>query len=73
MVCSNATCVALAKPGRPFCAIHDALYRRVERADIAAGRICWRCRHKLTKGQWVQTTDEGLVHARACEATETEL
>jgi hypothetical protein len=78
MVCSHGGCVAEAKPGRQFCTVHDAHYRKVEAADVAAGRICGRCRRKLGKGDWIQADGEALVHARPCQefaapVTESEL
>jgi hypothetical protein len=66
MVCSNGTCVALAKPGRRFCTIHDAHYRKVEPGDLAAGRICRRCQRKLVKGEWVQAEGDALTHVKVC-------
>ena len=47
--------------------IHDANYRRVEAADLAAGRICRRCVRKLVRGEWIQAEGEALVHARPCK------
>ena len=82
MVCNNGSCVALAKPGRKFCTIHDLRYRKVELGDLAAGRICRACQRKLVKGEWVKVeSDNGLLHLRACvkpaadaaPATQTEL
>lgn len=72
MVCKNDTCVALAKPGRPFCTIHDARYRKVEAGDLAAGRICRLCQRKLVKGEWVQAVDDALVHVRICKPLATD-
>lgn len=79
MVCQQGSCVAEAKPGAKFCTVHDAHYRRVEAADLVAGRICMRCRRKFVKGDWVQDVASALVHARPCLAapaapvTESEL
>lgn len=67
MVCSYPKCVAEAKPTGEFCTVHAAHYRRVEAGDVVAGRICFRCRRKLVKGDWVQGDGEALLHARPCQ------
>jgi len=72
MVCNNGSCVALAKPGRQFCTIHDAHFRKVEAGDLAAGRICRRCQRKLIKGEWVVAEGEALIHVRACGRPDAE-